>query len=119
MSLKTFELSDTGDLIFDRAARPIQLLDIDAVNQVVKVAFSLWLGNWYRDVGRGVDWLNIFKRRQSRSAIIQILTDALLQVEYVEQVTDIFISVDKETRIVEITYLIFVNNEKVTGSIIL
>lgn len=119
MSLKTFKLDETGDLIFDNAARPIQLLGTDAVDQVVKAAISLWLGNWYRDLERGVDWLSIFQKRQSRAAIIQILTDALLQVEYVEQVTDIFISVDKETRVAEMTYLIFVNNEKVTGSVVL
>ena len=100
MALKDFKLTDGGDLELDALAKPTVLLGEDAVRQIVKAGFSLWLKNWFRDPTRGVDWLGILKKNFSIPGIVQLLTKAILRIVFVTEVVDIYVSVDKETRII-------------------
>lgn len=117
MALKALKLTETGDIEFNRRIQPTVLLAVDAVDEIVKAAFSLWLGNWFRDVTRGVDWLNILKKLYDRRTVIQILTTALLKLDFIDEVVDIYISVDNETRVAEFFYILVANGLQVSGSI--
>ena len=119
MALKTFLVDDSGDLVLDGQSKPTVLLADEAINQIIKAGFSLWQGNWFRNTNRGVAWLDILIKRYNRTAIIQTLTEAIIQIPYVQQVIDIYISVDNETRIAEFSYLVLVDNEQVSGTLTL
>ena len=118
MALKAIKLTETGDIEQDTLSKPTYLYGQDAVDQLVRNAFGIWLNEWFRDPTRGVDWLNIFKKKYNRNEIIQILTTALLKITYITEVTDIFILVDDAERTVTITYSVIADGEAVTGAVI-
>ena len=117
MALKDFKLTDGGDIILDDLAKPTVLLGQEAINQIVKMGFSLWLKNWFRDPTRGVDWLGVLKKQVSIRGAIDLLTTAIIKISFVTEVIDIFIQIDKETRVAKITYFVVADRQQVTGSI--
>jgi hypothetical protein len=120
MALKTFKLTDSGDIELDSEARPTVLLGKLAAEQLVKASISLWRGNWAFDETRGVDWLRILKKNYTRSEIVQVFTQAILKVSVVEEVLDLFINVGADPdkpRVAQMTYLIIVDGQQVEGSI--
>ena len=120
MALKNFKLTETGDIELDSMSRPTVLLGKEAAEQQVKAAISLWRGNWFLDTQRGVPWLRILKKNYSRSEIIQVFTTAILKLSIVTDVLDLFIRVGadpEKPRTAQMTYLIIVDGQQVTGEI--
>lgn len=115
--LSTLKLTDGGDLVMNTLNQAVTLTGRDAIEQKVKAAFSLWLGNWFRDLNRGVDWLKVFKKKYTQREVITVLTKAILQLDVIDSVIDIYLKVDKVFRTAEITYLVLANGEKVLGTI--
>ena len=103
MAILDLELSNDGDLILDGSGRPTRITGQQAVNQIIRQLLKLWRGDWSFDTERGVDWPSILQKRINRIAIIQIISLALLQSQYVETVVDVFINVNRETRVATIT----------------
>lgn len=116
MALKVLELTSTGDLKLDGLSKPTSLLGASAIEALVVGVLSLWKGDWFRNLNRGVNWLGILKKLYNRATIVSILTKALLQLPEIDEVTDVFINVDSETRIAQITYLVVADGERVTGT---
>lgn len=119
MALKDFKLTPSGDLELNTLAQPTPIYGRDAITQLVGASLSLWLGNWFRDPTRGVDWLNVMKLAYSRAEIINILTRALNKVPYIDEVVDISIKVNNETREATLTYTIKALGAPITGSEVL
>ena len=115
MALLDLELTSDGDLILDGSGRPTNLIGQQAVNQIVRQLLKLWRGDWSFDTERGVDWPSILQKRINRTAIIQTISLALLQSQYVETVVDVFINVDRSTRVATLTYVVFADGELVEG----
>lgn len=115
MAIFDYQLTEGGDLLLDSTSRPTTLTGQEAINQIIRQALKLWQGNWQFDTLRGVDWPSILQKRFNRNAIIQTITDALLQVQYVEQIVDIFVRRNND-RTATITYIIFVDGEQITGT---
>lgn len=119
MGVLTYKLTDTGDLELNTLAKPTVLTELAAVEQIVKNTFSLWLGEWFRDRTRGVDWINIITKQVNKNGIIQILATALLKNIYITEIVDLSLRVNKQTRVAEINYIIFTTNnpeEILTGT---
>lgn len=119
MALKDFKLTNSGDIELNTLAQPTPIYGKDAIDQIVRAALSLWLGNWFRDVSRGVDWLNVVKLVYSRAEIIDIITRALLKVAYVDEVVDISLKVNNQTREAKLTYTVKAFGDLITGSEVL
>lgn len=119
MALSTLELTLSGDIKMNTLSQAVTLIGRDAIEQKITAAFSLWRGNWFRNPLRGVDWLNVFKKKFTRREVIQILTTAILQLNAVISVIDIYLKVDKPTRKAEITYVVKTDSGIVEGSVVL
>ncbi len=114
MALKTLKLTLTGDLELDRLSKPTVLLGRDAIEQIVKTTFSLHAGNWFRDQDRGIPWDRILVKLFNRRTIIQLLQQALLKNENIEEVVEITVEV-VEDRQVNIGYFVIADGQLVTG----
>ena len=124
MALKVHKLTDTGDIELDNMAQATDLLGKVAAEQMIVAAISLWKGNFFVDLERGVDWLRILKKKFTRVEIVQVFTQAIQKLDIVDEVLDLFINVgDNENpelaRTAQMTYLIIVDGGKVDGSITL
>lgn len=119
MALKDFKLTDTGDIELNTIAQPTVLLGKDAIDQICRVAISLWKGNWFRDVRRGVDWLNVFKLVYVKEDLISIISSALKRIAYVDEVVDVSIKVTNSERKAEITYTVKALGSFITGKEVL
>lgn len=115
MAIFDYQLTNDGDLVLDSTGRPTIITGQQAINQIIRQAMKLWQGDWEFDILRGVDWISILQKRFNRNAIIQTITNALLQVQYVDQVVDVFIRRNND-RTATITYIVFVNGEEIIGS---
>lgn len=116
MAIFDYTIDENGDLEFDSISRPTKLIGQDAIDQIVRNTLSLWRGNWFRDTDRGVDWLGVAKKQYNKSGIIQILSAALRKNQYIDDVIEISVRVDKENREATIVYIVKADNELVTGN---
>ncbi len=123
MALTTHKLTESGDIELNSLSQPVTLRGKEAAEQMVVSAISLWRGNWFADLDRGVDWLRIAKKLYTKTEIIQIFQQAVLKLSIVDEVLDLFIRVGSTdgdptlTRTATMTYLIVVDGEKVDGSV--
>ncbi len=116
MAIKTMQLDDNGDTVLDAYARPTWLYGQDAINQIVKVAVSLVLGDWKWDLTRGVDRLGIMQRNFNRQEVITLLQRAIIKVSYITTVIDISLEVNND-RVAKINYQLEADGGVVSGSI--
>jgi len=116
MAIKTLQLDGNGDTVLDAYARPTWLYGKDAVDQIVKVAVSMVLGNWKWDTSRGVDRLGIMQRNYNRQEVISILQRAILKIPYITNVIDISLDVNND-RVAAINYQLEADGRVVSGSI--
>lgn len=116
MPLLDYKLTNSGDLEMSTLGVPIQIYEVDAINQIARSAMSLWKGNWFRDPQRGVDWLGVLKLVYVRNEIIDIVSSALKRVAYIDEVVDVSIKVINEDRTAEITYTVKAFGKFITGS---
>lgn len=119
MALSTLKLTTLGDIEMNTLSQAVTLTARDAIEQKIVAAFSLWRGNWYLNPLRGVDWLNVFKKKYTNREVITILTTAILQLDAITRVVDIYLKVDKKNRTSEITYIVLADGEKIFGSVLL
>jgi hypothetical protein len=119
MALKDYKLTTSGDLELNLIGQPTVLLGKEAIDQIVRVALSLWKGNWFRDTARGVDWLGVLKLVYSRAEVIDIVSSALRRVAYIDEVIDVALKVDNAERKAQITYTVRAFGNLVTGSEVL
>jgi hypothetical protein len=115
MAIKDVKLTPSGDIELNLNAQPSYIYGKDALEQICRVAISLWKGNWFRDARRGVDWLNVFKLRYSRAEIIDTIASALRRVQYVGEVVDVSVRVIDAARTAEITYTVKSDGNIIVG----
>lgn len=116
MAISTLQLTSTGDLDLDTLSRPNYLYGQDAINQIVKMALSIWLGNWYRDPTVGVDWIGLSKKNYNKNEVISIISRAILKVPYIVQIVDVSLKVDNDRK-AKIAYTIIGDRGVIIGNI--
>lgn len=111
MAIFDLELTDNGDLTLDTTCNPIEVTGNTAIIQIIRQHLKLWITTWFLITTYGTDWNSILKKRVNTSGIIQIITASLLQIEFVEQVIDVYVTTDPVTRKSILTYLLIANGE--------
>lgn len=106
-------LIENGDIVLDSVGKPTVLIGERAVHQIVNNTLAMWKTEYFRDITRGVNWIRILGKRYSKNGIIQELTRALLKSSYVDEIVDISIKVNAETRNGEIYYTIVSSGRKI------
>lgn len=116
MAIKDFQITSSGDLALDKNSNVAVLRGKDALTQIVQNALSLWKGNWYKDITRGVDWQNILKAQYNQNEVISIVTAAIKRVSYVTDVIDVSLKVTDGDRTALIAYTVMSTDGIVNGS---
>jgi hypothetical protein len=117
MALVDLKLTNGGDVELNTLSQPTYLYKKSAIQQIVRAAFSLWRGNWFRDPLRGVQWLRILKAQYTTAETIDVLSVAIRRVSYITDVIDITLDVDKQTRVGKIIYTVEANGVTVSGEV--
>lgn len=116
MAIKDFKLTSSGDLDLDKNSNVTVLRGKEALTQIVQNALSLWKGNWYNDITRGVDWQNVLKAQYNRNEVISIITAAIKRVSYITDVIDVSLKVNDGDRTALIAYTVQSTDGIVNGS---
>lgn len=76
-----------------------------AVAQAVKQKLGLWLGEWFLDTTKGVDWAGvIFAKGTSKARIAQMLRDQIEEVPGVTVVLTMSIDIDPASRSMRVDF---------------
>lgn len=92
-----FRLTDDWDIFlgprgFETISGP------DGVAQMCGVALKLFLGEWFLNRARGVDWFTLFQNKFVESVFREALRQVLAAVPSVDQVVSIVVTLDGQTR---------------------
>ena len=112
MAIFDFELTDGGDLTLDTLCNPVVVIEDEAIVQIIKQHLKLWINNWFLVPEYGTDWISILGKGVTRQMIIQVLTASLLQIDFVEEVVDVFTETNVETRQATLTYILIANGRE-------
>jgi len=116
MTTFDFRLSESGDLDLDTSGTPYVVQGEDAVIQIVRQHLKLWVGNWFRNTDYGTDWASILKKSVRTDFISQVIAQSILQLDFVTDVVDVFVNLNKTTRQAQITYVLIANGEEYTST---
>jgi len=116
MAIKDFQITSSGDIALDKNSNVTVIRGKEALTQIVQNALSLWKGNWYKDITRGVDWVNVLKSNYNRNEVISIITAAIKRVSYITDVVDVSLKVTDGDRTALIAYTVMSTEGIVNGS---
>ena len=111
-----YTLTDTGDLFLDSSIFPSKIEGEAAIGQIIKQHLKLWKNNYPYDSEYGTDWTVALVKNPNTDIVVQSVTASLVQLDFVEQVIDVYLSIDKTTRQGTVTYIIIVDGAEFTGS---
>lgn len=103
MAIRDFQITTSGDLQLDKNSNVTVIRGEEALRQIVANALSLWKGDWYRDITRGVDWQNVLKSNYNKNEVISIITAAIKRVSYVTDVIDVSLKVTDRDALIAYT----------------
>lgn len=89
----------TRDFAIDTAGRLVLSTGADAVVDRLRTRLAMWLGDWYLDTTRGIDYKNkVLGRSRNGGEISAIIRREILLEPGVDQITAFALSQDSEDR---------------------
>lgn len=112
MAIYDLLLTEEGDLNLDTICEPSQITGDEAVLQISRQHLKLWRGNWFRNTSYGTDWASVLKKNINQNFMGQIIAASLLQLDFVEEVVDVFLYIEKSTRAAMVTIVFIANGQE-------
>lgn len=113
--MKDLRLTDDGDLYVNERG-DIEITD--AVIQAVKIRLRWFLGEWRINTDYGIPYYDeVFIKNPSTSVLEDRIRTEILTVDEVEAVNNVSISIDRNTRIADITFSITSGGEEKSGEV--
>lgn len=88
----------------------------EEVVQEIRSVLKTVLGDWFLNPEFGTDYFAVLGEKYDREIAIQIIYEAIDQVERVDEVESIDIKYDNRERILDIHYVVIVDGEQIEGS---
>lgn len=94
----------TGDLLLNN--NDLMIIDnAERVAQQILITLRFWFGEWFLDTSQGVPYLEyILIKNPNENHIRQILTEAILSVEGVQEVNEMTLDFDEKNRRLFVEY---------------
>ena len=97
-SLSTYN-DDDRDFIIGSNGRLVRVLDADTIVERLRTRLATWLGDWYLDTARGIDYKNkILGQSRNGGEISAIMRREILSEPGVDQIFSFSLTQDAEDR---------------------
>lgn len=117
----TLDLKLNGNRDLDLTAGAAILIDgASRVRQGIGIALRLWRGEYFLDSDAGVPYLtDILVKNPNRSSIEAVLRAAIREVEGVDSIDSLTVTIDREARTLAVAFTVTTGEAVVTDTILL
>lgn len=91
-----FKTTPDGDIELNALASPILIRGEEYIRQVIYNMFRTWLGSWFRDTSKGINYTAIFVKAYNKDAIIEDVERQLGRLDVVDEVVSVFFLIEKK-----------------------
>ena len=102
MTFATWKLKD-GQIQFENGS-PVWITGVEAVRQRLENRLKIWQGEYFKDETIGLDWNDIFNGDVNTETLKILIRAELLSDEYVDAVTNLEVSFNRENRKINVSF---------------
>lgn len=104
--MRVRKLSPTGDMTFGNGLLNFWIDVPDAVAQVVKTSYLLWLGEWYLDTSLGMPWIQGVLGKHNQPTADRAVLDYGLDIQGVADIQNFDSLSDQDPRLYVASFLL-------------